>query len=585
MKPNSFLISIGFGDANNIICERPGYEDGNITLFCSIQNHKLITSRIVAGGFEIYIGDRLHATPNYLSQVIETGWNAEQDNGILVSYTKETSVLKIDSDFLGTEYIYYYMDGAQCLVSNRLENMTKLKSFNPDLTGIYQYIRDVYCVGDRTLLEGVKQTRAQTSLSIYTKALTLSACYSASWEIATGKAYNKEHMAKLWLQTLQESPRSVLMLSAGWDSRMLLAGNLDRIDFSYTHGELDSREISLAFELASENLSKSIFCALDQTSYTLGTMSSMLKNLGHAFFPHWYFAAQQCKLFSDAPLTSGLLVEHLSGHYGIASGGSRLSKGINLLKSVSSASKLEKMSADAVNNYIVDKLAIPAYKGWFFNVDFLDSFDRIKSTQSDDVSRVIEEYQQHGTTGLQEVFERFKMEHSSRQYFALQTKCGNISNGYHHPFADSRLSKAVIEIPFKNRVHYNLSRDIVGILAPDLLKKPLAATLANAKRPIVVQEMSRILRITYEGIHKRLKPNTSLKLGWNNFQFLNRMDVFDKYVDSLKSDIWDKARMHKFVEDFKKADGNAFSLLDMFSKIMTIDNIVSHGYRKNKGDF
>lgn len=578
MKHNSFLISIGFGNASNIICEKPSYEDGNISFFCSIQTHKLMSSQIVAGGFGVYIGDRLHATPNYLSQVIESGWNAEQDNGVLVKYTKESGILTIDSDFLGNEYIYYYIDGEQCLVSNRLENMTKLKSFAPDLTGIYQYVKSAYCVGDRTFLEDVKQTIAQTSLSIDTKALTLSSQYSASWKVATDKTYSKQHMAELWLKTLEESPRSVLMLSAGWDSRMLLAGNLDRIDFSYTHGELDSREVSLAFELASENLSKSVFCELDQSSYTLDTMNSMLNDLGHAFFPHWYFAAQQCKSLSDAPLTSGLSVGHLSGHYGITSGGSRLRKGVNLLKSLGSASKLEKMSAGAVNSYIVGMLGISAFKGWFFNDDFLDSFEQIKSTHYNDISRVIHDYQQHGTEGLQEVFERFNMEHSSRQYFALQTKCGNTSNGYHLPFADSRLSKAVIEIPFKSRVHYKLSRDIVGVLAPDLLNKPLAATLAKAKRPVVVQEMSRVARIAYEGIHKQLKPNTSFKLGWNNFQFLNELDVFNEYVDSLKSDIWDKARMHKFVEGFKQADGNGYDLLDMLSKIKTIDNIISPEY-------
>ncbi|VAW54774.1 hypothetical protein MNBD_GAMMA06-594 [hydrothermal vent metagenome] len=576
MEPNSFLISIGFGDVSNMICQKPSYENGSVTFFSSIQTDRLMSSQANADGFGVYIGDRLHATPDYLTRVIESGWDAEKDNGVLVKYSEESGTLVIDSDFLGAEYVYYYLDGKECLISNRMENMTKIKSFSPDLTGIYQYIRAIYSVGDRTFLEGVKQTRAQTSLSINTKALTVSSQHSASWKVAKDKEYSKQSMAELWLQTLEESPRSVLMLSAGWDSRMLLAGNLGRFDFSYTHGELDSREVSLAFELTSENLPKSVFCKLDESSYTLDTMNRMLKDLGHAFFPHWYFAAQQCKLLSDAPLTSGLLVEHLSGHYGITSEGSRLSKGLKLLKSLGAASKLEKMSPDAINSYIVEMLKAPAvHKGWFYSDGFLDSYEEIKSTHSNDVALAIQGYQKQGTAGLQEVFERFKMEHSSRQYFALQTKCGNTANGYHHPFADSRLSKAVIEIPFKNRVHYKLSRDIVGVLAPDLLSKPLAATLAKAKHPVVVQEMSRVVRIAYEGIYRRFKPNASFKLSWNNFQFLNELDIFNETIDSLRSDIWDKSQMHKFVEGFQRGKGNGYALLDMFSKIMTIDNIIS----------
>lgn len=112
-------------------------------------------------------------------------------------------------------------------------------------------------------------------------------------------------------------------------------------------------------------------------------------------------------------------------------------------------------------------------------------------------------------------------------------------------------------------------------MTTDLLNKPLTATLAQEKRPVIVQQISRVVRIAFEGIYKQLKPNTPFKLGWNNFQFLNELDFFKKFVNSLKSDIWDKARMHKFVEDYKQVNGNGSDLLDMLSIIMIINHIAS----------
>jgi hypothetical protein len=73
-------------------------------------------------------------------------------------------------------------------------------------------------------------------------------------------------------------------------------------------------------------------------------------------------------------------------------------------------------------------------------------------------------------------------------------------------------------------------------------------------------------------LDRLVRRESTLRLGWNDFQFLNQTRVFDDYVDYLSADLWDREKMRGFVQRYREAGGNAYSLLDMFSKILTVDH-------------
>lgn len=574
MRPNSFLVCVRQPSQPHSPSPYgvPLFDRDGVQLFARTDNPKYIATHVEADGFGAYVGDQLSTRPSYPEEKTSHGWDPSVDNGGFVRFHSPSSRLTIDSDFLGTEIIYVGASGDGVFVSNRVENIKPLILVKPDYLGVNQFLLGAHTVGGRTCLEGVRQSRHLKRVLVDTRTLEHSEEASGEWRANRDSHLDSEAMAASWAAILEQSPESVLMLSAGWDSRMLLASNRSRLVAAYSHGDLTSRELRLVFELASERVPKIIFNTLEESSYGYTTVARMLDELGHAFFPHWFFAAQECGQFTDAPLTSGIYAEHLSGQYGITSLGSTRKKAINLLRGMFSAAKLSSLSDAEVREFSIQILENSLGSPWYMDSSWREEFGEVDELNRVDIERTLEDYQREGTNGLQEVFERYRLEQTQRQYYALQTRCGIAFNGFSHPYADSSLSKASIEIPYEHRIQYKLSREILRHLSPDLLRKPMAATLVSARAPVFWQEASRGLRIYLEQLNSLVLRTRAPRLGWNDFQFLHGSGVFHEYIDSLLAGFWDKERMRAFLAEFGEKGGKGYSLLDMFSKILTVDH-------------
>ena len=572
MYPNSFLVCVR--DAGNLNAKPSGpssYRANGVELVVDRPNPRYMAIHQAEDGFGVYVGDSLHVDPAYVEKKCRTGWNSAADNGSFVRFHAPSGKLSIDSDFLGTEILYYGTGEDGVFISNRIENITPRIDAAPDFLGINQFLLAAHTVRKRTCVKNLYQTRPLKRIEIDTATLAVSEVVSGEWMVNRDLSFDSEAMASMWSDVLDKSPRSVLMLSAGWDSRMLLSNNLDRLVASYSHGDLESREMRLVYALASERLPRLLFNKTNAASYGIETMAEMMQQLGHAFNPHWYFAARECSRFTDAPLTAGIYAEHLSGQYGTTSTGSIKSKAMNLMKGLFAPDKLNALSEEEVRAYALNLLGSSLGTPWFLPDSWREIFGTVDEQNLADIEAALREYQDEGTSGLQEVFERYRLEQTQRQYYARQSRCGIAYNGFHHPYADSRLSKAVVEIPFQHRIQYKMSRAILMHLQPSLLEKPMAATLVKAKAPIFLQESSRGVRIAAQRMYGVITGRRTIRLGWNNFEFLHKTDIFDQYVDALNAEFWDRNKMRKFIKEYREAGKNAYSLLDMFSKILTVD--------------
>ena len=574
MQPNSFLIIISPGQEANVGNGPADYSDSGVSVASNIRNRRFISFKSNDSGFAVYQGDRLQETPSYLEDKWRKGWDASVDNGVFIRYDKYSERLTIESDFLGTEIIYYTRAEGRVFLSNRIENIQEHASLSPDFTGVRQFLQGAQTVAGRTCLKGLMKTRALRKVSVDTGSLTVSDAPNGAWVVDRDLAPDPERLTDLWRGLLDKAPPSVIMLSAGWDSRMLLSSNIERIVATYSHGDLESREIRLVYRLACSRAPTLIFKHLRTAAYQYDVIARMLDELGHALFPHWYFAAEWCAQFTDAPIVGGIYAEHLSGQYGLTSLGSVGTKALNLLKGFFSPGRLSFLSEEEVRDSALRILDSPMRNPWFLNDQWNDIAREADEENREDIVRTLSEYQAEGTTGLQEVFERYRLEQTQRQYYALQTRCGIPFNGFSHPFADSSLSKASIEIPYEHRIQYKMSREILARLDPTLLEFPLAATLVKAKAPVIVQEASRGARIGLQSLERALLGRRRVRLGWNDFQFLLNSGVFEGYLETLKADLWDKKKMRSFVEGYSSRGGDAYSLLDMFGKILTVDHLI-----------
>ncbi len=525
---------------------------------------------LTESGFSIYIGDRHlncdHA--KFIKEIEQQGLDSFV--GARIKYVQKTNSIEILSDFLGSESIYYYLVNNSLYISDRLENFSRYFTVTKSEPELYTSILMGATVANSTLLQGVKQTRPLQRVSFKVENTSLRVEEGKLWESepdADVKSLYRQIDERLY-SVLQQSPPTTLMLSAGWDSRVLMTSK-QRIRGTYTHGDVSSREIKIAFKLGSKLSVPMDFVPLEESLYGAEISYEMLARLGQCYFPHWYYASKKLSQSSAYPLSAGLMVEHFSGHYGINSlpGAGR---NIRLFNSMLAPQKYDKISNDEAIAY----LASPLSKGfsstpWFFKDDI--GFDSVQKTFTEQTRQCLEGYVQTGTSGIQELCERYKIEHSLRQYFSFQTKSASSSLGYHHPFIDSQLAKLVLTLKYRHRINYKLSRHVVKSRAPHLLDLPLAATLAKASSPVVVQEASRALRIAGEKFYSKATGNLPKGLGWNNFQFLNKTNTFHEYADMLVDDVWDKAKIHKFITDYCKGDNEAYSLLILLTKMVSAD--------------
>lgn len=561
MKPTSFLIKMSDAQPQPKNTN-PVYSDAFCSLYVRVHNTKYIQYICDEEGFTVFIGE---ATKTSLSK----NTTKRPGQGTLVQYNKASGKLVINTDRLGTALLYYGRDHNDSLeISNRLDNLA-LAGKSPNWPSIQQYLNTGYTIGSSTFFHGVEQT-------LPNEKLTASSTDSFHVNRSPTEAGPKESMetytvdqlidklAERLSTALDELPSSVLMMSAGWDSRTLLMNGPDNYRTAYTHGDLSSREISISRGLTGNLRMDHVFSDIKNLDLSEGLLEPMLDELGFCVFPVWYIAGQRAQETYNLPLSSGVLGELLGGHYGLLSMGSRFQK------LLASASLLNgKLIGDEQISKALELFTTPAPDHWFLSAEghglLAESAITTKTIMRKRLDSTYED-----TGDWQSSIEMFNMEHRARQYILKQAQAAACTSGYIAPFADDELTEIVRSIPFNSRVHNKLNQKLLKAKKPQLLDYSMAATLIPAKYPIICQELSRGARIALEQ-GRKLTGTSKPKLGWFNYEHLYQSNVLHEITDSLTSTLWDKPRMHKSLERNPENGIDAGSTLDMLCKVKTID--------------
>ena len=557
MKPNSFLILHGRSSA-----EMPDavYAGKATSLLVHGANPRFITIKQDQRGFELFIGEAHQKTRPESSPL-------QFPAGTRITLSEETGTLTIKCDRLGTATVYWRTDGNTLQVSNRKENLLAVED-EPDWSSIQQYLYTGFTIKASTFIKDIAQTEPNTVLTA-SSSPTLNVTLSKRTILPSNTAFGGtdliDKIADQLSRTLSLTTPSVLMMSAGWDSRTLLTQGTSNLTGAYTHGDLSSREISLARKLTGEQRLDHLFVDVKSCSITPSLIDTMLQQLGSALFPIWFIAAQNIQNWKDSPLMSGVLGELLGGHYGLMSWGSRTQK---------LASSLLLLNDCLVNEHqiqnSIDRYCSPPQSHWFtsnYGQEILDLNRDETTTRS---KETIQQYYRE-TGDWQRALEEFNMAHRARQYILKQGQAASSTAGYTIPFADEHLSDLVRALDFKRRIHNKANQRILKSKHPALLQTPMAATLIAARHPILFQELSRFFRIARENFSLaigRKKP----RLGWFNYEHLYKEGLLHSLTDTLTSDFWDKDKMHTTLRSNPNNQIDAGSTLDMICKIKTVDH-------------
>ncbi len=230
------------------VCTRhPGRDN------CELIHWGRYISEDVANGF---VDEIVNAVKN--NTLIAVGCDAEP--GIfLLSWPKGNTVLYSDPGMPVGLY-YSFMDDILYLAhtDKKVVELTG-KPVKLDYTGIYQRLVFGSTIGCRTRYKGVYALEPGSMVVIDQQGLNRKTLFP--YESISGVTLDD-----IWSSLLEDidhinSEKIGIMLSAGYDSRLLLAAcqHLERpMEIAYTHGLLGSKELSVSYELAAAARAKRI---------------------------------------------------------------------------------------------------------------------------------------------------------------------------------------------------------------------------------------------------------------------------------------------------------------------------------------
>ena len=507
--------------------------------------------------------------------------------GNICIFDKNNNNLYIASDLLGSFPLYYAVNNNAFVFSSRIKPIAMYLKSTPDDTGIFEFLLNGYNIGKRTLYNDIHRLRPGETLSFngHSHNLTIK-IYSRLWSSQSKYEFSKQlvdHASLLLRDSFDTNKRTMLMMSAGWDSRTLLAAGIaaHKLDNfkAYTHGDIASRELGIVDRICEFTGVDLIKQELSSEMYKTDFLRSNLGYTENIVFPHWHWAGEIAKDLDIQQVAAGIYGESFGGHYGppaILHGADKIvSVGKYLLKIRRSKHRETSYKEDALNAASL-LLRIPSIqKPWFISDDYWGScIQDVSKLINNDIDNLLLDYQQRGINTPEDYIEAFITEQRGTQYITAQ-----LLSCRHHvdiclPYADRQYLEFSAHLPFEKKVHNILNKAVIKSLAPDLLRHPMAATLLPAKYPIICQETSRAARKLLEtGLWSAHKISQGLikepRMSWVNFQFLSEGNTINEIIDSLHHPYWDKNKMRSYTSNMQHTSMHPIS--DMLMKILTID--------------
>jgi hypothetical protein len=509
--------------------------------------------------------------------------------GLFIILNTRTKEIKIKNDLFGSFPLYYSHPNEEKLIISSLSTniaRTTPDHFAFDSLGVYQFLCGAYTVGNRTLqkavhrlppasiFEGVfngNETRIKVSR------------YQNIWKTSNEVRLNNcivEQLAEAFKQEGRALHDCLLMFSAGWDSRLIAAslwsaGTLLSAH-AYSHGDLKSREISIAQAMSQELNIQHTLTQLDGSEAKEDIIGTSLQVNESAMFPHWALAAKLNRSACNT-VTGGIFGGFLGGHYGTTSILPPSKAKRQLFAYLSGIKPYEPKTKEECID-LVSSLLSPHSPGefWCFSKEFNERLkdENIKTAFMHDIEHQILSYFNEGTTDAERLTERYLVEHKGAQHMNSQLRAVSPYCRYRNPYTNTTVSAIAGALDPRDKIHNKAHQRILMKLDKRLLKYPMAATLLDASKPIWAQELSRGVRKlaehnrTISVLRERLGRYPNRSLGWNNFEHLRNREFLDIACRDLTNPIWDVENIKATV--LKRTDIDMYSFFDMLCKIKTI---------------
>lgn len=499
----------------------------------------------------------------------------------------EASTVDLVVDWTGTFPLYYGEFGDGIIFSSLMRPLADTIGAVVDPIGVLEFLREAYTVAGRTPYKGIKRLLPGQSLRFASEAGVRVFELSQAWvgrenmSLADAADDGWHRLIESVHRTASISREQVLMMSAGWDSRTLLAGYRASENANlrcYSHGDTASRELRIVERLCRSERVPCQLEPIDGSVLDLDLLRRAFDRTENVVFPHWHRAGILLSASGSDCVSAGIYGEVLGGHYGPAmleTGYRKIVVVAGLLLGVNTLPKNDLAGGIVARDYLYLR---SMDRAWYLDPDFENAIVDRQAHLNADIAQAIDRLERRGVTDPIQIIEAFITEHRGTQYIAAQLLSCRAYTDVAIPFGLRGVFQFASLLPLQLKVHNRLNQAMLRRYAPTLLKHPLAATLVRAGAPIAVQEASRFARLLYAQTRRSLHAWTEgrvqpARLGWVNFGFLRTDQSLRAVVDDLKSDIWNRQALEYRLSSLEKGEwvDDPHPLYDQIMKIYTID--------------
>jgi hypothetical protein len=470
------------------------------------------------------------------------------------------------TDWAGGIPLYYSHTPNGLVFCSRLRPLAELLRPQIDIVGFRQFLHETYMLSGRTFYKGIARLMPGQIL-----AYDLS---KHRFNIAeTSKAWvglKRSSLAETWSaiteavsQSMDMRSRNAVMMSAGWDSRTLVAAAHSRLPsqnlFAYCHGRKDCLEVRLAREICD---SLGITFHNEPLSLTIADLELLKVGFTRTetvLFPEWHRAGRFLSSAGIDTVSSGVLGEIIGGHYSRT----MLFGGAQKLRSFIMQTIGQNSSFNDICSAIRFKDLV---KPWYVQPDVWGNVDDLRNTMNNDIESTFKRYGERGIESADQLVEAFISEHRGSQYIVSQMLSCRAYLDVSIPFAERDVFLLGSRIPIAGKFHNALNRRLLRQHYPSILRYRTAAAPVPASMPILVQECSRLIRHLAE---RRANMST---IAWYDWEFLRNDKVFDAIIDDLKVDFWNIQAIRQKVASLRMSKQEPVgTLLQRLLLIYTVD--------------
>jgi hypothetical protein len=505
--------------------------------------------------------------------------------GSLICYSRLSGEMRVSVDCLGCFPIFF-----KILSTNRIwlsDQITELATADEsiDPVGITEYLRFGYSIGDRTLFPNVHRIRpGEIAVFSLDGSMPRLRDNSTLWALPAPfeDGVTVDSFCERIVSAVSLDRPGILMMSGGWDSRLLLAAamaaDLPKRPTLYFHGDTSSREASIVGELQAAVGLEARMVEIRPDMFTPARLATNFDHYESLSFPHWHSVRVQPEA-AKSVIMAGIFGEVIGGHYGPPMLASGVSKVVQSLRWILFR-RFPDLGREGVPQFAQARklLKQDAYPHpWYMRREaWNDEYQDIHVLIEADIEKELSRFSKRGITEAHTLLEAFLSENRASQYIAAQLHSAAQSGGFSAPFAHRPVIEMASAIPFGAKAFNSFTQMAIRKLCPALLAFPTAATLCNASRPIYLLEATRALRKA-TGMVPRKRPSrtSATRLSWVNFSEVASSGVLEQVASSLFHPMWDKPAMLSRIRTCPASE--AHPVTDMLLKIKTLDMAVCGG--------